>query len=159
MAHSIKSLSEIIWKVGIISILVMPLVLFGCGAHYGKISNVHTISPEYATVQLNPDYRYYYTGRFTVPYAIIGLDKAYTLSSKMWSELEIEPEELMILASYLYLPGNSQAYSGDILDPAGKRIGVWYSRWHTTTVKMEDSNRVLVFPPNGGGEYSLLMGN
>ena len=128
MIQLTKSLPGIIVKMCIMCGLVMPLVLFGCGAHYGKISNVTTIGPDYGTVQVNPDYRYYYTGRFTVPYAIIGLYKAYTLSSKMWSELDIEPEELMILASYLYLPDRNQAYSGNILDPSGKRIGVWYSR-------------------------------
>ena len=158
MAQLIKSLPGFVLKLGIVCVLVMPLVLCGCGAHYGKISNVTAIGPDYGSVMFNPDYHYHYTGRFTVPYAIIGLDKAYTLSSKMWSELDIEPEELMILASYLYLPDRNQAYSGNILDPSGKRIGVWYSRWHTTTIKMEGENAVLVFPPNGGGEYSLLMG-
>jgi hypothetical protein len=39
-------------------------------------------------------------------------------------------------------------FSVSILDAAGKQIGIWYSVWDTTIVKMEKDNQVVVHTPN-----------
>jgi hypothetical protein len=44
-----------------------------------------------------------------------------------------------------------QPYGFDILDDAGKAIGVWYSSKQWTTVILEGDNQVAVFTPEPPG--------
>ena len=36
----------------------------------------------------------------------------------------------------------------EILGPGGRHIGLWYSVWTSTVVKVEGNNRVQVYPPD-----------
>ena len=43
---------------------------------------------------MQPEFNYYYTGRDTMPYAIIGIDHGYTVPSRYWIPLDPDPAQL-----------------------------------------------------------------
>ena len=84
------------------------------------------------------------------PRAIIGIDKEYTLETNRWKPVSPDSGQLRAMMGALtgYKGFAMVNFGSVILDPAGNRIGVWYSQEaDTTTVKMMGENMVSVYPP------------
>ena len=138
----------------IVSICLLWVVVQACAS--GMAQNFGRISPSLEATRIFeshtvlPDHHYYYSGPEGKPNAVIGIDKRYTLDSKFWKPVDLTPEKLrawinLILDSQSFVPLNN--YGSFILGPDGQQVGVWYSPWMPSPVKMEDDNRIVVHTP------------
>lgn len=139
-----------------ISTICVFLILasFGCaGLHsgsYGKIVPNMDVTRTFEDHQVNTNFNYYISGSDVYPHAIIGIDKSYTLSSKLWKKREFTPETLKYLVENIkskVLEFYETPHGFDILDNEGKNIGNWYSILSArTTVKIEDHSVIIITP-------------
>ena len=104
-----------------------------------------------------PNYNYYYAGPDTRPFYIIGIDDRYKLKSKLWKPVDLTPEMLNNWFNY-YRPRvggyNPLPYGAFIMDPAGERIGLWYSiqDWRLTgSASFGENNEVTIYMPTNEG--------
>ena len=104
--------------------------------------------------QVNPNYNYYISGSDVYPNAIIGLDKALTLESDLWKQVEITPKKLRELVQDMQskvrdLSWNLVLHGFAMFDDNGIQIGVWYSiPGAKTSLSMKDDHTVIIITPN-----------
>jgi len=121
------------------------------GMKFGKLQRDADTTRIFETYQILPNHKYYISAWGNIPYAIIGIDKNYTLREGLWKEVDITPQllrswVLQMEPIYGYLP-----YGSNILDHKGNRLGVWYSSKQWTTVILEEKNGIAVFTPEPPG--------
>ena len=119
---------------------------------YGSFAPSTTVTQAFNRYQIDSNLNYYLCGSETVPDAIIGIDKGFTLNSDLWQPIELTPKAFRSLVFEMQkehgnLSGaNHQGFA--ILDDKGKQIGVWYSELNARNtnsfVKMVDKKRVHV---------------
>lgn len=132
-------------------ILLVSLLISGCFENYGRLKHNAEVSRAFQAYQVEPDYKYYYYGRSNMPYAIVGIDRTYHMRSRVWREVDHDTEEFrkMIFWTwddirYSYQRNFTQgAY---ILDPEGKRVGIWYSGLWWAAIRFDDDRRIVVMP-------------
>jgi hypothetical protein len=106
-----------------------------------KISS--EVTRVFESYQVLPDHRYYHIGWDTRPYAIVGLKAPYHIPSKFWLEFDANSETLKKRVDALEIfneRGYTRAYGYYILDPAGNRIGVWYSSISIFSANVNNTN-------------------
>lgn len=119
---------------------------------YGSFSPSTDVTQAFNRYQIDSNLNYYICGSKVYPDAIIGIDKGYTLDSKLWQKIEVTPKAFEKLIFDMQrehgnlLGANHQGFA--ILDDMGMQIGVWYSALNATNtnsfVKMVDKNKVHV---------------
>ena len=142
----------------VLCLLVSLLVLTGCvSGTYGKLKTNGTLMGQYRDQTLPGDYEYYYCGRSGLPYAVVGIDRDYTFETKFWFKIESQ-EDLYLKISKLSDHGwdSTIMFSKEILGPDGKKIGIWFSYYNSTPVKVDlQTNTVAVYNPyKPGGRFS-----
>jgi len=127
---------------------LLILVLFaGCAQNYGRIHWDAAVTDAFKTAKVDPNYRYYYYGVGMQTYAIVGLEPKWEINSKMWRQLQADSQEFKVIASRIwadtfYAP--YRARGGNIMDPNGEKVGIYYSTLSYPTVKFEPDNQVTV---------------
>lgn len=122
------------------------------GFRYGRLERSQEVTRAFESLQIDRRYTYYYSGLGDIPYAVIGIDPAYTLRRGLWSPIDLTPQKLRNWLRQMdaiydgYRPAGSR-----ILDDTGKPIGVWYSSKRWTTVVIEENKTVAVFAPEPPG--------
>ena len=121
--------------IGIISGVLIALMLTlngGVAASAGKKSRTGVVTSREATdiwhsYEIRPDYNYYFTGPTSQPDFIIGIDKKYRLTSKLWKPVDLTPEMLKKWFNYIRpRVGYSQdPYGAFIVDSQGNRVGLF----------------------------------
>lgn len=129
-------------------VLVASTVLSGCFENYGRLKHNNEVTRAFQTYQVEPDYKYYYYGRTNMPYAIVGIDRAYHMQSRVWREVDHDTEQFNKMIYWVwddvFLPFYlSGAY---ITDPGGKKVGIWYSGIWYAAIRFEENNRIVVMP-------------
>lgn len=126
------------------------LVLFvGCSQNYGRIRWDEDVTQSFKTHQAQPGYKYYYYGVGMRVFAIVGLDSELKLESKMWRKLATDAEEFKVATSRIWenLYYNPHYPRGAIImNPAGEKVGVYYSSLIYVTIKFQTENEVSVIP-------------
>ncbi len=136
--------------------LIVSLVLSGCtstDADYGRLKRNRDIDYKFYAYEVLPDHRYYTSGGYDKPNAILAIHKDYELVTDLWLSIPnvnsaqirkwidtISPKE-----NYRESKGYFGAY---ILDPNGNRVGVWYSIQDTTVIKFLGENKLEVYTPD-----------
>jgi hypothetical protein len=106
------------------------------------------VSQIFQSHQVLPEYRYYFHGSATKPNVIMGIDRNYTLVTRLWKEVpDLTPEQLkrwidQILA---FLPP-VRTYGAYILGPSGEQVGIWYSPYPDAPVRVQPDKRVEIIP-------------
>lgn len=119
---------------------------------YGKLERSREVTREFQTLEISDKYNYYAYGPGNIPYAVIGIDKDYTLRQGLWKPVTLTPQKLRGWIRQMdILYDGFQPYGFDILDDNGKAIGVWYSSKQWTTVILEGDRQVAVFTPEPPG--------
>lgn len=114
---------------------------------YGKIQDDPVLERAVRETGILPDYSYYYTGRSHLPYAVIGIDPALTIApDKFWHRIESR-NSLTDKISNLMPVSDRKETIGKILDPDGRQIGIWFSGYDHTVVRMISSSIVEIFNP------------
>ncbi len=143
-AHSKKPCHSIAaWTLSAILILVWGAAISGCASSYGRFARSPEVAAAFESGQASPDYSYYYFGRKRMPYAMIGVDKAYQVDSKFWKPFTPSTENLQRMATFIYDYFDERAYGANILDPSGQPVGVWYSKIPTVHAKFDNENRLV----------------
>jgi hypothetical protein len=147
------------WKnlVSQVAVILALFILAGCatGANYGKLERNRDLDNMFLRYEVLPDHRYYSTGGFDAPEAILAVHTDYELdnSGDLWrgvpnvdyGQMRIWIDTIAPEQNYRYSNGYFAAY---ILNPTGKRVGVWYSIEPQTTVKFLEGNKIQVRTPN-----------
>jgi len=128
-------------------------LLAGCATNgtYGTLERSQELNQKFLNYEILPDYNYYSSGGYDRPNAILGIHKDYQLVSDLWAPAQISSAQMQkwIQAidpeSYRGPVGYFAAY---ILDPDGKKVGIWYSIQNTTTVKFLEGKKIEVYTPN-----------
>jgi len=131
-------------------LLLAGMVLMGaCAGSYGKLVTSQASEDQYRQQTLPADLDYYYCGRSGLPYAVVGIDDTYRFNDRVWFKIQSMDEvyEKIYNLSDLH-PHARSMRAADILDPGGKRIGVWFSYYHHTPVKVDPDSGILdIFNP------------
>lgn len=134
----------------VILFITVTIVFGGCAENYGRLQRNEEVNKIFKSYQILPDHNYYYVGPEGRPDAIMGIESVYTLETTQWTQFDPSDKTLKKGVDSINFHHSTSVryypYGFNILDPAGTRVGIWYSIWDWTTVIMED-NRIRVFPP------------
>jgi len=83
---------------GLIIIAALIVMVTGCTKNFGQFAKSAEVDLAFRQGDYQPDYQYFYAGRDTMPYAIIGIDRSYTVPSRYWIPFEPELEQLRKMA-------------------------------------------------------------
>lgn len=166
--HSIQreNLMEVpmIRTLSVVILLAFSMVLNSC-AHSTRNQNLgqgirenHEVTGKYRNLITDPNYHYYYAGPKSNPDVVMGLDKAFTLQSKFWHQIDLEKNKEQL--EYWVTWGDRQSsrdgfaarYGGRfqgayILDPEGKIIGDWWSKKDWGIFEFPGDNVIIAHPP------------
>jgi hypothetical protein len=134
----------------VLRIVLLILLMAGCSANYGSLQRSIDVDRAFNRYEVRYDHRYYYAGGQNDPTAIMAIHEDYTLGTKVWSPIRsISPEVLKrrVEAMSEQLGHSLQNYGGRIVDPAGKAVGLWFSRYTSVIIRFEEDNVVTVTLP------------
>jgi hypothetical protein len=139
-----KKSTKLYWVI----ILFSVFLLAGCMGYYGRLIPNPDVERFFHGKTKLPDFNYYYSGRYNLPYAVIGLKKAYKLNDRVWIKLDDHSDIYHQIENLFSTPGNNYNKIGaDILDSSGNKVGIWFSYYHHTVVKVYPDKRIDVFNP------------
>ena len=131
----------------ILAMLIVSAMVNGCFENYGRLKRNPELTRVFQSYKVEPDYKYYYYGRTNSPYAIIGIDPAYHISSKVWREVDPGSEQFKEMVDRVWGDDYYSSISGaSILSPTGKKVGIWYTSIWFVAIRFEDNNRIAVMP-------------
>jgi hypothetical protein len=124
---------------------VFVLALFsGCSMQsYGRFALDSKVGQDFRKGVIQPKYQYYYAGRNNVPYAIIGIDAAYTVPSRYWIPFKPQPGQLERMSANIFDEVDYTPYGAHILAPDGSIIGVWYSNVLIRSVSVDQKHHTV----------------
>lgn len=137
--------------------LTVTIVLFSaCAGTHVKYKVSSEVENSFKSFQALPDHTYYYDQRGGVPSAIISIHKSFTLTNaEFWDKVDLSGNQLKTLVEAMTNDSRNAMwppYGYDILDPNGKRIGMYFTPWDTGLIILKSGNRVSVgFPERDTG--------
>ena len=134
----------------VLTVLFIIFWLAGCSANYGSLQRSIEVDRAFNRYEVRYDHRYYYAGGQNDPTAIMAIHEDYTLGTKVWSPMkEVSPEVIKrrVEAMSEQLGYSLQNYGGRIVDPDGKAVGLWFSRYTSVIIRFEDDNVITVTLP------------
>jgi len=158
MINKQNSLHEYKFHTFVIPVVLTVLIatfFTGCAANFGNYRLSRDVAQMFETLNMSGNYKYYYIGSDKNPDALMGLDRNYTLNNDLWKETDMNQKQLKNWIDEFNLNGYANSVYGQyILDPKGKNIGIYYSKWEGGPVKMEPGNRVVIYPPDSNPQRS-----
>jgi hypothetical protein len=143
----------------VVVIIAAIIMISGCAGSgsRGTMQRDQALNQQFLSYQVLPDYTYYFSGGYDKPEAILGIHKDYQLVPGLWQSAQISSAQLekwiKTISPEDYKRGGY--FAAYILDPDGKRAGIWYSIQDSTTVKFPEENKIEVYTPDlfqsGGG--------
>ena len=139
-------------------LLMLTAVFSGCSGNYGRLRLSSEVDNTFKDAVVLPDHKYYYSGSDVRPKAILAIHNSYTLRTRLWKEVEIDSQQLrkwILFMNDQFPEYATRTYGSRVVDPEGKQVGMWYSAWNRTPVKMLGANELAVYPPmTGAAELS-----
>jgi len=142
-------------------LVVIFLTVACAGGNYGSLDRDRELDNMYLNYEVIPEHRYYITGGYAAPKAILAIHRNYVLDNpgSLWVPVpNVDSVQMQkwvdTIAPDMNFRGSGAYYASYILDPSGKRVGVWYAIETFTTVKFLEGNRIQVYPPDGK-QYNL----
>ena len=134
--------------VSVFAIMLLSVLISGCFANYGRLKHNDDVTRAFQSNQVEPDYKYYYYGRTNMPYAIVGIDRAYHMQSRVWREVDHDTQQFKEMIFWVwddvFVP--FRLSGAHITDPGGKKVGIWYSGIWYAAVRFEENNRIVIMP-------------
>jgi hypothetical protein len=81
----------------------------------------------------------------------MAIDSNYSIKADFWKPVDLEGDELSawIKSTTLWKPSHRSRLNGaEILDPNGKRVGVFFSKFDNLITKFEADSVIQVYPPS-----------
>jgi hypothetical protein len=134
------------------------ICLTACIGSYGRLQRSSAVSSTFESHEVLADYRYYATGPEARPTAILAVQKQFTLKSRLWDPVEMTSARLkrMVDAMTDQLGFTTVIMGGVITDPEGRRAGLWYSPYSSTTIRFEPDNIMQVSLPSPASDPFLM---
>ncbi len=128
------------------------LLLWGCASgSQGSLAFDREVTRMFTDNAVPADYRYYSSGRSGMPYAIIGVAPEYELLTRWWEPLKPNTMEFESKVDFIWEPDVwyrlNPAQGSWILNPAGEKIGVWYSMYPSTSIRVNEKRQVNIYSP------------
>ena len=144
--------------------LIILIGIAGCAGNYGNLKRDKQVFEVFENNQLSEDYKYFYNGVNNQTYAIVGIDPKYRLESQLWREVEPNTEEFGKIANRLWEDFDYYPYGATLFDPAGNKVGVWYSSVYFARLKFYEDNQIEVlmdtpylWGPDGGNGIGIRI--
>ncbi len=124
-------------------------MIAGCMGSYGELVSSPATQEQYHTRSLAETYQYYYSGRSGLPYAVVGINKKYRFNSRLWFKIDTMDQVYQKISDLSNLhPDATRMRTADILDHKGNKIGVWFSYYYYTPVRINPETGVVeIFNP------------
>lgn len=132
----------------IIAALNLILLLYGFGCanpNYGGFRRSQDVTQAFETYHVYPQHRYYYLNLENSPYAVMALNKRFTLTGKQWQEFDPQTEKLKKIVDlvkqfpdYWYY-----TYGSYMVDASGNRVGYWYSSLRIRGLKVNHQTQTV----------------
>jgi hypothetical protein len=167
MAKLFYSGSVWLKSAALIITMIVSIVFSGCastGANYGRLERNRDLEHTLLSYEVLPDHHYYTSGGYDKPNAILAIHNDYELVTDLWLSIPnvnsvqmrkwidtIAPEQ-----DFRRSKGYFAAY---ILDPAGNRVGFWYSIQDSTIIKFLGENKLQIYTPDLFQPGELFMGD
>lgn len=135
------------WPATMGCITILAVILVGCAGNTGRITADPSVASFFKEPAVGSPYRFYFNGRENVPYAIIGIDTAYTFNSKYWTAVEPGAPQFKALVNRMFRTDGDAVTAGWIKGPDGRSVGIWYSPYRRTVVRVFPDNTVDVISP------------
>ena len=140
----------------LLTVIISLFVLARCatGGNFGKTERNRDLDNMFLRYEVLPDHRYYSTGGFDAPDAILAVHTDYELdnSGNLWRGVpNVDSGQMRRWIDTIAPEQNYRAggyFAAYILDLNGKRVGAWYSIESQTTVKFLEGNKIQVWTPN-----------
>ena len=140
---------NMLWNISSLIICMVLLVTFsGCLENYGRVKRNTEVTRAFESNQVPSNYKYYYFGRSNMPYVVIGINPGYSLQSRMWREVEPDTERFKKMTYWIWSDHWYYPRGANIVDPAGNKIGIWYSSAYWAAVKMKDDQGNIMIAPD-----------
>ena len=128
----------------IIAGIVILALMIGCSARYGSLVLDQQVQEEFESNNTPTDYKYYYYGFDTAPYAVFGVEPKYSVKSNMWREATPDTAEFQNMIRWVWEDYGYTKFGADILNPDGKKVGILYTAILQTSVKFVDDDQIVV---------------
>ena len=147
------------------ALLALFLVISCTGGNYGTMQRDRDLNNKFLNYEVLPDYRYYTTGGYDAPNAILAIHRDYDLdnAANLWVPVPHVDSAQMRKWIDTIAPEQNYRYSGAyfaayILDPNGKKVGIWYAYDPNTTVKFLEGNKIQVYTPELNKDFNINKG-
>lgn len=142
------------WLVGS-TVMIMATFIISCAANFPYFTYSRDVTRAFENGIVYTDHRYYVGGPVAKPNAIIALQKEFSLNADKWKEIDVDRETLASMVDRIGFVVGAEEKSrripngARIIAPDGRQIGIWYSVYNYSIVKMVDENTVtLSLPPS-----------
>jgi hypothetical protein len=147
------SIEQKIYKIDSLGYFIALVIAFfvlaltnGCAGTYGSLKRDAIVQEAFESNQVPQEYKYFYYGFDTRPYVIFGIEPKYELNSKMWREVTPDTPDFKEMTRWIWEDYGYYKFGADILDPQGKKVGIYYSAIRETAVKFANDNQIMVMP-------------
>ena len=127
----------------ITALVLAALVFPGCAQNYGRFAIDRQVAQDFRAGVVRPEYQYYYSGRDTMPYAIIAIHRTWRVPSHYWTPFAPEPGQLMRMSGNIYDEVQKSPYGASIKTPTGETIGLWFSNVFNRSVRVDPEQRTV----------------
>jgi len=136
--------NKILWA-GTWGIIILSLFV-GCSGKFGSYKRDAVVKQAFESNQVPAEYKYFYYGFDTRPYAIFGVETKYEIDSRMWKEATPDTSEFQEMTRWIWEDYGYYKFGADILDPNGNKVGVLYTAINETTIKFHGDNQISIIP-------------
>jgi hypothetical protein len=147
--HKIPNSKAIRYTALVVALIFYVGMLSACagGGNYGHLIGTKDIDNPLREGAVAADYQYYQTPNKARSNAIIAIHKEYTLDAgDIWTSSNVSGKPPQSWKVYTGSMGSAPLLL-EIQGPGKEHIGLWYSIWTSTVVKMLGDNKVKVYPP------------
>jgi hypothetical protein len=139
----------------VVPLAVMLALFFGCAGGYGRLEKGPEVTAAFVEHRLPSDYRFYYTGRDNMPYAIVGIRDGYRFQSKFWKPIDPDSDAFKKMVRSPYGYQQSQVRGAFLIGPDGERVGMWYSAYDFASFRVTADRAVYVHSPYNPTDFGL----
>lgn len=128
----------------LIVIVLLAILIPGCAADMPNMAPSKDVASQFQNYEMIPGYGYYHysIGFFRRTYALIGLDSAYRVDSRLWRQIDAADGLKSFVDNMIWISQvGPRGYL--IKNPQQQEVGVWYSSLYGSSVRFADDNRVV----------------
>lgn len=137
--------------------LIALSLLTACAGAYGRLQRSHAVGVLFERNTVLADHHYYTAGPEAQPTAILAVHQDVAFQPGLWRPVAMTAAQLARLVDAMtdQLGVSPAIMGGVIMDPEGKPVGLWYSRYSRTTVRFATDRSMTVSLPDPAGESPL----